>query len=478
MGEEIKKSRFTEEDFQEFVRRLKRETDLLKRCFEKGWVGFEGPMVGFELETWLVDSAWNPAPVNEAFLLELNDPAVVHELSRFNVEFNSVPNILGGKTFGKLRGQLEQFWRKSQRCAARVGAEMIMVGILPTLRQGMLSGANMSTSERYLALNEQIFIQRGGRPLELDIRGKDHLKMVHNNVMLESTATSLQIHVSLPLKRALRLYNAALIISSVMVALAANSPFLFEKQLWDETRIPVFEQAISLNEFLDRENYPVGRVTFGSGYLEHSFLEPFQENLDHFPPLLPYLFEDEPEMLRHLRLHNGTLWRWNRPVIGISKGGKPHLRLEHRATAAGPSIPDVVANIAFFVGLTHHLSQQEVEPESRISFSQARKNFYRAAQEGLNATIEWLDGDQIGIRDLILHELLPQAEHGLKKLEIIPSEIRFYLRDIIGLRLHSGQNGANWQKSFIEKHGPDFRAMTEAYVKAQRTGKPVHEWNL
>lgn len=478
MGEEIGYRRFTERDFHAFAEKLGQETELLIKWLDGNSSASADPAVGFELETWLIDKNFQAAPVNEPFLKTLKNPAVVHELSRFNVELNSSPLPLRGGIFSKLQKELEGLWRECQSAAEKLQAEMIMIGILPTLRPDMLTLKNMSVSQRYAALNEQILKQREGRPLQLDIQGPDRLKISHDNVMLESTATSLQIHVNVPPAKAADFYNTALILSAPMVALTANSPCLFQKRLWDETRIPVFEQAVQLNEFPDKENFPVGRVTLGSGFLRESFAEIFRENLEKYPTLLPILFSDSPEQLKHLRLHNGTIWRWNRPLIGDPTAEAYPLRLEHRVAAAGPSIPDVLANVAFFSGLIYAMSLQDPPPATKLTFHHARENFYRAAQHGFNAEVIWLGGKKGKIRDLLLQELIPLAAGGLERLNVAPHDIRHFIAGVVKNRVEKGLNGATWQRKFLEKNKNDFLALTQAYVNQQRGGRPVHEWSL
>jgi len=290
MGEEIETSFFKPRDFEEFQTQLRAETTLLREWFDNKAFTFTEPKVGFELEAWLVNKRLVPAPINEAFLKNLNNPCVVHELSKFNVELNTSPFAITGKVFSDLKAELERLWELCQQEAKPLGAQMVMIGMLPTLKPSMLSLENMSTSKRYEGLNEQIFKLRNGIPISLDVKGEDRLQIVHDNVMLEAAATSLQIHFNVPLEDSVSYYNASLILSPAMVALAANSPFLFGRRIWDESRIPVFEQAVNLDQFSDKKGFPVGRVSFGSGFLKNSFFELFQENLDRFSPLLPILF--------------------------------------------------------------------------------------------------------------------------------------------------------------------------------------------
>src|SRR5262249_38950213 len=155
--------------------------------------------------------------------------------------------------------------------------------------------------------------------------------------------------------------NAAMIASAPMVAVSANSPFLFGKSLWEETRVPVFERAVMTPGFESKNGSLPPRVGFGSGFTQKSLYEIFRENLE-FPILLPLHFSKKKEEFCHVRLQNGTIWRWNRPVIGIDSQSKPHLRVEHRVCPAGPTIADMVANIAFFLGLVHVWASQKTPP--------------------------------------------------------------------------------------------------------------------
>ena len=198
--------------------------------------------------------------------------------------------------------------------------------------------------------------------------------------MLEAATTSLQLHLQIPPDQAARYYNAAIILSGPMVAATSNSPYLFGKHLWEETRIPLFEQSVSIGSHKNSKTVNFKRVSLGTGFATTSLLECFLENRDHFPVVLPVKYDEPPENLAHLRLHNGTIWRWNRPLIGFDSEGQPHLRIEHRAIPAGPSIIDTVANAAFFTGMMANLVDSTTPPEQNLSFAQTQKNFYEAAQ--------------------------------------------------------------------------------------------------
>jgi len=477
MGREISDSRFSAEDFAAFRERLCTETDLLGRWFQEEGFSRTHGVGGFELEAWLVDERQRPAPINDAYLRRLDNPLVVPELARFNVELNGAPESLGGDALSRLHRSLEQIWQTCTAAAGEFDAGLVMIGILPTLEECQLTPEYMSALERYRALNEQVLLQRRGRALRLEIHGREQLKSLHRDVMLESAATSFQIHLQVGLSHAVRCFNAAHIASAPLVAVSANSPYLFGRDLWDETRIPLFEQAVEVGGYEAAAYGPTRRVTFGTGYARESLFELFVENREHYPPLLPACYSEPPERLSHLRLHNGTIWRWNRPLVGFDDDGTPHLRIEHRVVPGGPSVVDEIANAAFFFGLVSFLSRQQTPPELALPFGQARDNFYAAARDGLDAQVVWLGGRRLRLQRLLGERLLPMARRGLELLDLDPGDIDAYL-EVIATRVHNACNGAAWQRAFVARHGRDMAALTAAYRQRQDSGTPVHEWTL
>jgi gamma-glutamyl:cysteine ligase YbdK (ATP-grasp superfamily) len=257
-----------------------------------------------------------------------------------------------------------------------------------------------------------------------------------------------------------------------MLAVSANSPYLFGHDLWDETRIPLFEQSISVGA-----SDLTKRVSFGIRYVYESLMENFQANLQRYPVLLPLLMDEAPEKLAHLRLHNGTIWRWNRPLIGFNGQGHPHLRIEHRVVPAGPSVNDAIANAAFFFGLVSGLADRYESPQDDMGFIRARSNFYNAARDGLQAEFFWFGWDTLRADELIREQLLGVARAGLIRLGIEPASIEHWL-GIIEQRVVRGINGATWQRRWVARHGADFKALMEAYLEHQESGKPVHEWSV
>jgi gamma-glutamyl:cysteine ligase YbdK (ATP-grasp superfamily) len=433
-------------------------------------------VAGYELEAWLIDDAAAPCPCNEKFMQALDDPMVSPELAKFNIELNVEPAPFTRDLLRDSEKELLRQWTHCKQAAATNGCRILGIGTLPTLMEQHLSLDNISALERYRALNEQVLRMRKGENIRLLIDGHEHLEAEHKNVMLEAASTSLQMHLQVPEQQAVRYYNASLVLSAPMVAVGANSPFLFGKDLWAETRIPVFEQSVPAGGIGGASSGPVHRVSFGSAYARVSLLECFIENLEHFPVLLPVEYDSPAEELRHLRLHNGTIWRWNRPLIGFDSDGAPHLRIEHRVVASGASVVDNIANIAFYYGLAHHYANREEPPEAHLAFAEVRDNFYRAARLGLACKLTWADGNRYSMQNLVLEKLLLEAEAGLYRLGIAENDIRYYL-GIIEARIYNGNTGSEWQRRFVKRHGMDMQLLTQTYYHNQQSNRPVHEWD-
>ncbi|MBI4755923.1 MAG: glutamate--cysteine ligase [Betaproteobacteria bacterium] len=474
MGQEIVAKRFVPDDFAAFRQRLEEETACLAQKLAGGAFSPSGYTAGFEVEGWLIDRDGFPAPDNQAFLARLDSPLVVPELSRFNFELNCEPQPLAGHALSRLEATLAGLLRRCQDCAEALDHDVALIGILPTVSERHLCLANMSPLNRYYALNEQVLAARGGQPLHLCIDGRETLALTHSDVMLEAATTSFQAHLQVPAAQAARFYNASAMLAAPMVAVSANSPFLFGHSLWEETRVPLFEQGVDTGDDAHPERR---RVTFGSGYLGESCVEHFLENLERYCVLLPILFDTPAEEMAHLRLHNGTIWRWNRLLVGLPPHDRAHLRIEHRVMAAGPSIVDMMANAALYYGAVRLLALQAAAPEHQLPFVQARENFYAAARHGLDAEIQWPDGHRCQVGALVREVVLPMAREGLAELGIAAEDADRLLA-VIAARVRSGQTGARWQRDHAHRHGRDLRRLTADYVRHQRGGSPVHEWSV
>lgn len=472
MGDEISKSDFTDDDFAAFERKLCAETDLLETWFKEKKFYSGAHEGGSELEAWLIDKEGRPAPKNTEFIASLNNPMVVPELSRFNIEFNTDPEVLHGRALDRMETSLKDAWAGASAHAEAQGLNLLMIGILPTVREQDLTIESMSGLERFKALNDQIFRMRDGKAIDIEIDGREKLSAVHYDLMLEAAATSFQIHLKINQDQAVRYFNASKLVSAPLVAIAANSPFLFGRDLWAETRIPLFEQAISVNEWDYAE-----RATFGIQFLDRSMSEVFIANRQRYEALLPVTTDDPPEKMSHLKLHNGTIWRWNRALLGNEADGTPHLRIEQRVVPSGPTIHDSMANAAFYFGVVEMLANSEEPLEAEMPFRHARNNFYGCAKDGLEARIVWRNHQRASVRDVILKELCPLAREGLARLEIAPDSIERFI-STIEARARTGNTGAAWQRAFAGTHGKDMAELTQAYLECQKSGEPVHDWAI
>jgi len=474
MGEEIQYSRFNKTDYARFNKSLSDETRILGQWFRENAFSKKSLVAGYEIEAWLIDQYGRPCPENEYLLKSTHNELLSPELAKFNIELNIKPQLLMSSILSDFESSLIKLWNQCQTTTSQSHCSMLGIGILPTLEDSHLTLDNLSTLDRYRALNEQVLAQRKGEPIKLNIVGHEHLESTHQDVMLEAASTSLQTHIQIPQEKAVRFYNASIAISAPMVAVSANSPFLFGKDLWSETRIPVFEQAVATGGFDGAAHGPIQRVSFGSGYARESLFECFTENIEHFPILLPVEYNNDINDLRHLRLHNGTIWRWNRPLIGFDDDGTPHLRIEHRVTATAPSSIDNIANIAFYYGLVNYYATIADPAEQALPFSQARDNFYLCARHGLNAHVRWTDGKHGTVRKLILDRLMIEAETGLHDLDLDEDDIKKYL-GVIYQRVTNEQTGSAWQRNFLSQHD-DMQQLTMTYFENQKTNQPVHSW--
>ncbi|MFB3080312.1 MAG: glutamate--cysteine ligase [Nitrosomonadaceae bacterium] len=471
MGQEITNTSFSKKDFRIFRSYLKQETKILKEWVEQGVLSNDGLVGGFEIESWLLDQALRPAPVNKEFLEHFDNSLASLELATFNLEFNNLPRDLINDVFSNFQAELEKTWRQAQDVAKNLSipSTLLLIGTLPTLQLSSLNKDTMSDMNRYRALNEQIMARCKEKFLHLYIQGNELLELDSGNVMLEATTTSFQIHTQVPAQEARHYYNAALMISAPLVVIAANSPYIFGKNLWNETRIPLFEQSIdTVNPVA-----PIKRVSFGTGYIKKSILECFEENLEDFCILLPIIEKDDGT-LSHLRLHNGTIWRWNRPLLGFNEKGQPHIRIEHRTIPAGPTFVDMIANAAFFYGLQHYWAQMLKNSHFLPEFTEIKSNFYTAARHSFDHSIIWF-GKHIEPAELLHNILLPQAEKGLSMLNISLPDIKKYL-SIIAARTDNQQTGASWQRKYVALHKCDMTELTRVYQHFQESGAPVHTW--
>ena len=420
MGDQNVKREHDEAALRRFTRQLIQEVRALEHMVREGLFETDVRRIGAEQELFLVDEAWQPAPVNVAALEANTDERLVAELTRFNLEFNLHPLRFGGDCLSQMERQAEEVLAYTRDLVKKAtGAEVVMAGILPTIHLSDMTLDNMTPSPRYYALNDAIAALRDG-PGQFQIRGVDELFVKHDTIMLEGCNTSFQTHFQVTPAEFARYYNLAQVVAGPCLAAATNSPLLFGKRLWRETRIALFQQAVdtrSSNLYL-REMSP--RVHFGTGWVESSVTELFKEDIARFRVLLTAEEAEDPfdvlargdvPKLKALQLHNGTVYRWNRACYGITDG-KPHLRIENRILPAGPTIVDEFANAAFWFGLVSGLARSGVDVKAEMAFDDAKSNFIAAARLGLGSQLVWLGGERIPAHELICDRLVPLAREG------------------------------------------------------------------
>ena len=487
MGEEVEQRNFTREDRAKYRHKIRRSLDVFASMLREARFEFERPLTGMEIELNLIDEKCDPAMRNAEVLSAIADPDFQTELGQFNVEINVPPRRLAGDENADLERSLRASLNNAEERARSAGAHMVMIGILPTLRREHMTAEALSANPRYALLNEQIFTARG-EDLDIRIDGVDRLAVTTDTIAPESACTSTQFHLQVSPEQFAAYWNAAQVIAGVQVALGANAPLLFGRELWRETRIPLFEQATDTRSEEIRAQGVRPRVWFGERWITSVF-DLFEENVRYFPALLPVIEEEDPvavfedggtPQLSELRLHNGTIYRWNRPVYDI-QGGRPHLRVENRVLPAGPTVADLMANAAFYFGLVRALAETDRPLWSQMSFRAAEENFEAAAEHGIDTEIYWPGVGQVRATELTLRRLLPLAKQGLDAWGA-PAEESDRLLGIIEQRCLTGMNGAEWFVRRMadrqdEERFDALRHVLLEYRERMHSNEPVHTWN-
>lgn len=479
---------FTGERRREFMRALLDDLQALEMILEGGMLEEGIRRIGAEQEMFLCDRSWRPAPAAMEMLERIDDSHYTTELGLFNLEANLDPLVFGDDCLSKLELQLNQLVDKARGVANDLNLEVCLTGILPTIRKSDLGLENMTPKPRYLAINRALRELRGG-DYEFQIKGTDELLVKHDSVMVEACNTSFQLHFQVGAAEFANLYNVAQAAAGPTLAAATNSPLLFGRRLWAETRIALFAQSVDTRASHHHMRDTSPRVTFGKDWVKKSVLELYREDITRFRTLIGTELEEDPFArlragetpdLRVLRLHNGTVYRWNRACYGITDG-KPHLRIENRVLPSGPTVLDEVANAALWYGLIITLSHRYDDITKVMDFDHAKANFVGGARLGLHSPITWLEGRETIASTLILDELLPMAEEGLNKRGIRESDIKRYL-SVIEQRVRTAKTGSRWLLSSLAgmknegTMGERLNALTAGTVARQKGGAPVHEW--
>jgi CBS domain-containing protein len=490
MGDLNVSSEQSEQQSKLFMKALLADLTALEQMIEAGRIESGVRRIGVEQELFLVDDALQPKPVAQEVLAAVDDPRLTTEAGKFNLEANLTPQKFAGNCLQRLEHELSELIALAQQGAQQAGANVLLTGILPTIRQTDLTLSNLTASPRYHELNRVIQELRG-ETFNVHIKGLDELQLEHDNMMLEACCTSFQVHYQVGAQEFARLHNWAQVITAPLLAVAANSPLLLGHRLWHETRIPLFQHSVDERSNLQQLRGRPPRVNFGEAWVEESVLEIFREQVARFRVVLTKKIEEDSRavlargelpQLAALRLHNGTIWRWNRPCYGLLDG-QAHLRIENRVMPAGPSIIDEVANAALFLGLMTALPEEYGDVTKLMAFDEAKNNFFAAARHSLKAQFTWLKGQSVPVSELLLNQLLPLARAGLQRANLAAEDIDRYL-DIIEARVEQDQNGALWalrSLAALEQQGTREQrhcALAAEMLAQQENNLPVHRWPL
>jgi len=487
VGDEVAARVFTGEDRKRYREKVKRCLDVFARMLAEARFDADRRSIGLEIELNITEETGDPAMANQHVLEMIADPDWQTELAQFNIEINIDPRTLEGGVFGELETAVRGSLNHAEEGAQKAHARLVMVGILPTLTEDLLNGNALSANPRYALLNEQIFAARG-EDLHLAIDGVERLSVYADTIAPEAACTSVQLHQLVDPGVFARHWNAAQCIAGIQLAVGANSPFFYGRELWRETRIALFEQATDTRSEELKAQGVRPRVWFGERWIT-SIFDLFEENVRYFPSLLPVVEEEEPEevlergdtpRLQELRLHNGTIYRWNRPIYDVVRG-RPHLRVENRVLPAGPTVVDTLANAAFYYGLARVLADEDRPLWTQMSFSAAEENFHACARDGITARVYWPGLGEVPAAELVVRRLLPLAYEGLDRWGVDPAD-RDRLLGIVERRCVEGRNGAQWQADTFHRlyehadRGDALREMTVRYREHMHSNEPVHTW--
>ena len=478
---------------QKFVKSLLNDVSALEYMLENEWFESDVTRIGAEQEIVMVEKdTFKPSLVAMEALEKMTEyPWVETELGKFNLETNLDPRVFTGDCFSALEAENSYKLNKIQEVLDTLDTSILLTGICPTLRKYHLNLENLTPKKRYYALMEAINKQLIGHAYELRILGIDELLVKHDSPLLEACNTSFQVHLQVAPKDFVKLYNISLGLAAPIMAISANSPIVFGKRLWHETRIALFQQSLDTRTTHDHMRERSPRVSFGRDWIHHSILEIYREDIARFRVLLSSDIEEDSlaaikngqvPKLRALQVHNSTVYRWNRPCYGISDNGKPHLRIENRVLPSGPTVVDEVANACFWLGCMIGISESVDDIREEMSFVDARDNFGKAAKFGLDTKFTWFKDEKINAVDLI-KRLLPIARKGLESRGVNPEDINKYL-GIIEKRAENHMTGARWMlRAFTKLHDNTntdeaLSVLTASMIQNQMTNRPVHEWSL
>ncbi len=478
----------SKEDKANYIRLLTKDMEALDFMIRNNMIEKTPIRIGAEQEFCIVDEEFLPNNNSLEVLKAINDTHFTTEIGNFNLEINLDPFELKDDCFSKLHDQLLYLLGKAKKVAVKKGSKIILTGILPTLSLKNISLDNMTKIQRYYVLDEAIRESRK-QDFSIHIKGVDELNLLHDSVMIEGCNTSFQMHLQVNPDVFIETYNWAQAISGPILSVCTNSPLLFGKELWNETRIALFTQSVDTraNSFLLNEKQ--SRVSFGSKWETGSITDIFKDNVSRFRSLVTaesfnnskdVISKGEIPKLKALCLHNGTVYRWNRVCYGVGNE-KPHLRIENRYIPSGPTTIDEIANMVFWIGLMIGRPKQYNNIHEKWDFKDVKSNFFSAARYGMATQFYW-NNKYISSHKLILDELLPLAYKGLYSAGIAPKDVEKYLT-IIENRVKS-YNGSQWitrsYRNLLKSQKP-FEAsqnLTSNMYLKQEKNFPVATWSL
>jgi hypothetical protein len=489
VGKDLPTVAFAPEDRVRYRHKVRHCLDVLAMMLEAAAFDTGDGMTGLEIEIDLVDDDGRPAMRNAEVLGYLADPAFQTELGQFNLELNAPPRSITGDGLADHEREILEALRRAGDRAAKADCGLVLIGMLPTLTPSHLVLANLSANHRYRLLNDEMAGARGEQ-FHVEIGGVERLRSASDSIAPEAACTSVQFHLQVPPDRFARYWNASQAVAGVQVAIGANSPFFHGRRLWAETRIALFEQATDTRPEELKAQGVRPRVWFGERWITSVF-DLFEENARYFPPLLPIMDDEDPARvleaggvprLGELRLHNGTVYRWNRPVYDVMND-RPHLRVENRVLPSGPTVVDVLANAAFYFGVIRQLAEEERPIWSRLPFATAEDNFHAGARDGIEATMRWPALGEVRVTELVRSVLLPKAHRGLDRFGVRPAH-RDRLLGVIDERCRLARNGASWQTAAVRaaEHRRNMTRQTALhdmllrYRALQQSNEPVHTW--
>ena len=490
MGDKAVTSKYDEVDMREFTRTVLNDLQALEIMLSDGRIEEGVQRIGAEQEMFLVDSSLHPSPIVSEVIEEAKDGRLTTEIGRFNLEANLTPRLFAGKCLSDMETELDDILKLVREVAGKFGSGVLLTGILPTIQQSDLTEANLTPNPRYHEIN-RVVSELHGIDRNIHIKGLDELELTLHDTFIEFCNTSFQVHLQVGASEFANRYNWAQAIAGPVLAPAVNSPVLLNHRLWHETRLALFQLATDTRSTIHRARNQTPRVNFGDRWVTGSILDVLREDVIRFRILLTQAVkEDAMQVLRDgeipqlyaWRLHNGTIWRWNRACYGLMDG-KPGLRIEARFLPSGPSIADEMANAAFFLGLMTALPEEYGDVTEMMPFDTAKTNFFNAARYGLNSQTVWIDGESRRTGRLVTEELLPRARHGLEMAGISAADIDHYL-GILEARVHSGLTGSQWAIDSLAKMDPRakanvrMRSLAAAIKRNQEAGMPLHEWEL